>query len=119
MIKRWGLVLLLTQLFVITLVQVRPQVDLPDTAFQGDSEPLAVHAIAVSSPLGIVPMTASVLCFGSDDLHHDLLGINSSAPAISTEAMGRPAAPVLRRGSVDHFTGSQPSGSISKASVSR
>jgi hypothetical protein len=79
------LVLLLTQLFDITLVQVLPQVDLPDTAFQGDSEPLAVHAIAVTSPLGIVPVTASVLCFGSNDIHHHLLEINSSAPAILTD----------------------------------
>src|SRR5437870_4449161 len=37
----------------------------------------------------------------------------------SVSAIGGRRAPVLRRSSVDHFTGSQPSGSISNASVSR
>lgn len=49
--RRWYFVLLLMQLSVITLVLVLPQVDLLDTAFQNDSEPLAVHALAVAAPL--------------------------------------------------------------------
>jgi hypothetical protein len=85
MIRRWVLILLLAQLFVITLVQVLPQVDLPDTAFQGDSEPLAIHDITVSSPLGIVPLPASVLCFRAQGQDQDPVPIESSAPAILTD----------------------------------
>jgi len=38
-------------LLVITLIQILPQVDLPDTAFQEDSAPVAIHARATSPPL--------------------------------------------------------------------
>jgi len=85
MIRRWVLVLLLAQLFVITLVQVLPQVDLPDTAFQDNSEPLAIHDITLSSPLGIVPLPASVLCLGAQARDQDPLRIESSGPAILTD----------------------------------
>jgi hypothetical protein len=58
------MVFLLIQLSVIALVFVLPQVDLLDTAFQNDSEPLAIHALAVASPLVLITAVAMgwILC---------------------------------------------------------
>lgn len=52
--RRWCIVFLLIQLSVITVVFVLPQVDLLDTAFQNNSEPLTIQALAVASPLVLI-----------------------------------------------------------------
>lgn len=44
--------LLIGLLALITAVLIAPQVDLPDTAFQRDSSPLAIHALAHHVPEG-------------------------------------------------------------------
>jgi hypothetical protein len=46
--------LLITLLGVILLVQVLPQVDLPDTAFQGNTEPLSIYALSVAAPAVLI-----------------------------------------------------------------
>ena len=52
--SRAQLAMLLQLLIVIAVVQVLPQVDLPDTAFHGDSAPIIVKSRAVSVPaLGV------------------------------------------------------------------
>jgi hypothetical protein len=53
-VQRRCFLILLIQLSVITLVLILPQVDLLDAAFQNDSEPLAIHAFAVVSPLVLI-----------------------------------------------------------------
>lgn len=52
--RRWCIAFLLIQLSVIALVLVLPQVDLLDGAFQNDSEPLTIHALAVACPLVLI-----------------------------------------------------------------
>ena len=47
-IKPFGLIVLFSVLFVILMVQALPQVDLLDTAFQGNTAPIVVHARATS-----------------------------------------------------------------------
>jgi len=54
--RRWATspgiaIAVLGALFVIALVQILPQVDLPYAAFHEDSAPIAVHSRAVSPPL--------------------------------------------------------------------
>lgn len=68
---------LLIQLSVITLVLVLPQVDLLDTAFQNDSEPFAIHAFAVTSPLVLVAAVVAgwMLCLELHGTHHEVLEV--------------------------------------------
>jgi hypothetical protein len=40
----------MTLLFLITLILILPEVDLPDTAFHGGSAPVDVHARVTSAP---------------------------------------------------------------------
>ncbi len=51
-------VFLLSMLLLILLIQILPQVDLPATAFRRNSEPLAIHATLVSSPLVLISTSA-------------------------------------------------------------
>ena len=70
--RRWCLLFLLIQLFVITLVFVLPQVDLLDTAFQNDSEPLTIHALTITSPLVIACAAVGWIIFvGFHSSAHD------------------------------------------------
>lgn len=79
----------MTQLSVIALVLVLPQVDLLDTAFQNNSEPLTIHAIAVVSPLGpiSVAVVALVFALGFRSLHHFTLKVLfSEIPSLASAA---------------------------------
>lgn len=42
--------LLVWLLLLVVLIQVLPQVDLPDTAFQGGTSPIIIHAQYTSAP---------------------------------------------------------------------
>jgi hypothetical protein len=48
--------LLLSMLLVITVIQVLPQLDLPDTAFQRNAAPIIAKSLAVSPPTFVVVM---------------------------------------------------------------
>jgi hypothetical protein len=49
-IKPSGLFVLMTLLFLIVLILVLPEVDLPDTAFHRGTAPVDVHAQVTSAP---------------------------------------------------------------------
>jgi|SRR5581483_2852042 len=53
--KKWAMewpnvFLLVWVLLLVVLIQVLPQVDLPDTAFQGGTSPIIIHAQYTSAP---------------------------------------------------------------------
>ena len=55
-VERWTinpscLFVLMSVLFLIVLILVLPEVDLPDTAFHGGTTPLDVHSGATSAPV--------------------------------------------------------------------
>jgi hypothetical protein len=56
-VKRWCFIFLLSQLFLIALVQVLPQIDLPDTAFRDRSDPIAIHSISSACPLVLIAVS--------------------------------------------------------------
>jgi len=53
--------LLLPMLLVITVIQVLPQLDLPDTAFQRNTAPIIAKSLAVSPPTFVVVMEGARL----------------------------------------------------------
>ena len=64
-IKRPALFVLMSLLFLILLILVLPEVDLPDTAFHRGTAPVDVHARVTSAP-GLLSMgTAVSLCFST------------------------------------------------------
>lgn len=70
-VKRWCFIFLLSQLFMIALVQVLPQVDLPDTAFRDRSDPIAIHSISSAFPLVLIALSP-----GSQIFSHQFQGPN-------------------------------------------
>ena len=53
----WGVAFLVVVLLLIALVLVLPQVDLPDTAFHGDSSPASVRARGILIPVLLAGVT--------------------------------------------------------------
>jgi hypothetical protein len=64
-IKPSAWLVLMSLLFLIVLILVLPQVDLPDTAFHRGTAPVDVHARVTSAP-GLLSMgTVSSFCFSA------------------------------------------------------
>jgi hypothetical protein len=61
-LKPVGMLLLLVLLVAIGLIQVLPQVDLPDTAFHEDTAPVVTKFRATSAP--VMPVIAVTVRFG-------------------------------------------------------
>ena len=49
-LNRWGLFILGTVVFLMLLIVILPDVDLPDTAFHNGNAPILVHARVTSAP---------------------------------------------------------------------
>jgi hypothetical protein len=62
-IRPSSLLVLVSLLFLIVLILVLPQVDLPDTAFHGGTAPVDVHARVTSAPALLSVDTAVQLSF--------------------------------------------------------
>lgn len=52
-VKPWECTLLLSMLFLFFLILVLPQVDLPDTAFHGNTAPIVIHSRYTSPPAAL------------------------------------------------------------------
>jgi hypothetical protein len=66
--KRWTIrpsyvFVLVSLLFLITLILILPQVDLPDTAFNRGTAPVDVHVRSVSAPASVSVSPAASLLF--------------------------------------------------------
>jgi hypothetical protein len=59
------LFVLVTLLFLIVLILVLPEVDLPDTAFHSGTAPVDVHSRAISAPGLLSVGTAVRFCFST------------------------------------------------------
>ena len=77
-IKRPALVILVGLIFLMLLIVVLPDVDLPDIAFHGGTAPVVVHAHATSAP-NLVP---AALASATPNLDH----------ALRSQAQGRASA---------------------------
>jgi len=88
-IKPLGLFVLMSLLFLIALILILPQVDLPDTAFNRGTAPVDVHARSISTP-GLVsvnqPVTQNFLAPPTSRRREDFLfsgyAISSSRPLL-------------------------------------
>jgi hypothetical protein len=54
----WSLFVLMGLLFLIVVILILPEVDLPDTAFHGGTAPVDVHSRVTSAP-GLLPVRAA------------------------------------------------------------
>jgi hypothetical protein len=64
-LKPFSLMVLAGELFLIALILVLPQVDLPDVAFGRDTSPIALNARANSAPAPLAASTGAQLRFAS------------------------------------------------------
>jgi hypothetical protein len=64
-IKPSCLFVLMTLLFLIVLILVLPEVDLPDTAFHSGTAPVDVHSRVTSAPSLLSVGTAVSFCFSA------------------------------------------------------
>jgi hypothetical protein len=64
-IKRPALFVLMSLLFLIVLILVLPEVDLPDTAFHRGTAPVDVHARVTSAPGFLSLGTVVSFCFST------------------------------------------------------
>lgn len=69
-IKPSSLFVLVSLLFLIVLILVLPEVDLPDTAFHGGTAPVDVHARVNSAPALLSVDTAVQLSFSVQNTAH-------------------------------------------------
>ena len=80
--RRWQWALLMFELFLFALILILPQVDLPETAFQGGTAPTAIKARISSSPvLAAVLLPLGLLLFAQSwESHLE----RTEAPATAT-----------------------------------
>jgi hypothetical protein len=85
-ISRWQVVLLASVLVAILLIVLIPdQWDLPDTAFQGGTAPLVIHAQTTSGPASFA-MSLPVGTLVHPETHHsssDFLLLSAQSPSLS------------------------------------
>lgn len=63
--KPWSYLILAGSLLIILLVQVLPSVDLPDTVFQRDSEPVEIKTRSTATPALLVAALLPSLFFAA------------------------------------------------------
>src|SRR4051812_36562446 len=65
-VKTWVLLVLGSLAFLMLLILVLPDVDLPDTAFHRGTAPVAVHAQATAAPTAVIVATIPQVHTGTD-----------------------------------------------------
>jgi hypothetical protein len=78
--KPWSYFILAGSLLVILLVQVLPSVDLPDTAFQRDTEPAEIQSQATALPTVVLAPLNPSLFFPARREFHSVREKSSTKP---------------------------------------
>jgi hypothetical protein len=90
-IKRAALAALLAMLFLVCLILVLPDVDLPDAAFHGGTAPVAVQARSLAAPSPLTVATFAELSFSVQNAGRD-----SALPVLFTDT-SVDSLPILHR----------------------
>ena len=93
MLSQWNiklstLIILSCVVFLMLLIVVLPDVDLPDAAFHRGTGPTAIHAQATSAP---APVTVAAVLRSSGESHKRI------SPFINQEPSSAPPTPVRAR----------------------
>jgi hypothetical protein len=90
-IKRPALAALLAVLFLVCLILVLPDVDLPDAAFHGGTAPVAVHARSLAPPAPLTVATFAQVSPSVENARRD-----SALPVLFTDT-SVDSLPILHR----------------------
>ena len=82
--------LLLGLLAWIAYVLIAPEIDLPDTAFQRDGSPLAIHALVCHAPQRIANLSAPRGLFPSADASNLALEVSFCHRAVDVPSVPHP-----------------------------